>query len=68
MVDDKHKELPFSKVISDETGQLDVRFILWRKFCADSGLPIETLPSELSTEEKAAWEKLKGRLEAPNQK
>ena len=48
-----------SDVISDETGDLDVRFALWRKFCGDRGLKIETLPSELSGEAKTEWEKLK---------
>ncbi|MFY9556252.1 MAG: hypothetical protein WAV47_16185 [Blastocatellia bacterium] len=48
-----------SNVIPDETGELDVRFALWRKFCADNQLAVETLPSELSEEAKAEWEKLK---------
>ena len=48
-----------SNVISDETGKLDVRFMLWRTFCAEQGLPVETLPSELSEEAKMEWEKLK---------
>lgn len=61
MVDDEREEQPssFANAISDETGKLDVRFALWRKFCAESGLAIETLPSELSGDEKAEWEKLK---------
>lgn len=49
----------FSNVISDETGQFDVRFALWRKFCSNNGLAVETLPSELSEDEKTEWEKLK---------
>jgi hypothetical protein len=48
-----------SNVISAETGKLDVRFMLWRTFCADNGLPVETLPSELSEEAKMEWERLK---------
>ena len=61
MVDDKLKKQPSSsqKAISDETGLLDVRFILWRKFCSDCGLDVETLPSELSEQQREAWEKLK---------
>jgi hypothetical protein len=61
MVDDKREEQvsSLSNEISDETGELDVRFALWRKFCAESGLAVEILPSELSEEEKAEWEKLK---------
>lgn len=50
-----------SNAISDETGSLDVRFALWRKFCAENGVPVESLPSELSGEEKTKWEKLKER-------
>jgi hypothetical protein len=58
MLADKPEE-PSSNVIPDETGQLDVRFALWRKFCAENGVPVETLPSELSGEAKTAWETLK---------
>jgi hypothetical protein len=47
--------------VSDETGQFDSRFILWRKFCADHGIPADSLPSLLSNEIKAEWEKLKER-------
>jgi hypothetical protein len=45
--------------ISDETGQYDARFVLWRKFCAEHGVPVETMPSDLTGEIKTAWEKLK---------
>lgn len=45
--------------ISDETGQFDSRFILWRKFCADQGIPVDSLPGDLVGELKAQWEKLK---------
>jgi predicted amidohydrolase len=33
--------------------------VLWRKFCADNGVPVETLPSDLSGGVKEQWEKLK---------
>lgn len=46
--------------VSDETGQFDPRFVLWRKFCADRGIPVDSLPSNLSGELKEQWEKLKG--------
>ena len=46
--------------ISDGTGQFDARFVLWRQFCADNGVPVETLPSALTGETKDKWEKLKG--------
>jgi hypothetical protein len=56
-----------SNEISDETGSLDVRFALWKKFCAENGVPVESLPSGLSGEEKIEWEKLKERdLLKPN--
>jgi hypothetical protein len=29
------------------TGDLDVRFVLWRKFCADQGIAIDSLPGDL---------------------
>ena len=45
--------------ISDETGQFDPRFALWRKFCADQGIAVDSLPGDLSGEIKAQWEKLK---------
>jgi predicted amidohydrolase len=45
--------------ISDGTGQFDARFVLWRQFCADNGVPVETLPSALTGETKDRWEKLK---------
>jgi hypothetical protein len=48
-----------SNVISDDTGGLDVRFALWRKFCAENSVAVDTLPSELSEEVKGKWEKLK---------
>jgi len=58
--DTPEEQLPSSSdAISRETGDLDVRFALWRKFCGDRGLKIETLPSELSGQDKTEWEKLK---------
>lgn len=45
--------------ISDETGQYDARFVLWRKFCAENNVAVETLPSDLSGEIKERWDKLK---------
>jgi hypothetical protein len=53
--------------VSDETGQFDARFILWRKFCADHGISVESLPGDLSLEVKQQWEQLKkGELGATN--
>lgn len=52
--------------ISEGTGQFDNRFVLWRKFCADHGIPVETLPSDLQGEHREQWEKLKNeRLHKP---
>ena len=45
--------------ISEGTGQFDARFVLWRTFCADNNIPVETLPSDLRGEEKEKWERLK---------
>ena len=45
--------------ISDGTGQFDARFRLWRQFCSENGIPVETLPSALTGETKDKWEKLK---------
>ena len=56
MAEDKPK---VSNEISDGTGQFDTRFVLWRRFCADNNIPVETLPSDLTGEIKDRWEKLK---------
>jgi hypothetical protein len=46
-------------IISDETGQFDLRFILWRHFCTQNNIPVESLPSQLDDEQKEKWEALK---------
>jgi len=52
--------------INAETGQFDTRFMLWRMFCAEHDVPVETLPSDLTGEIKDKWEKLKNeRLHKP---
>lgn len=45
--------------LSDTTGKLDPRFMLWRMFCAKNNVPLETLPSSLSRELKKKWQQLK---------
>lgn len=45
--------------ISDETGQFDARFLLWRTFCAENDVPVETLPSDLTGDIRDKWNKLK---------
>jgi hypothetical protein len=60
---------PIDNIISDETGQFDLRFVLWRHFCAQSNIPVETLPSQLDGEQKERWEELKAsRLRGRGQK
>jgi len=55
--------------INAETGQFDARFVLWRTFCSQRGIPIETLPSDLEGENRELWEKLKNeRLHKPAEK
>lgn len=60
---------PIDNIISDETGQFDLRFVLWRHFCAQNDISVETLPSQLDGEQKEKWEELKSsRLRGPGQK
>lgn len=62
MADEKPSEQPeISNQISEETGQFDARFMLWRLFCSENNVPVETLPSELEGETREKWEKLKDR-------
>ena len=65
----KKEQPPLKNVISDQTGQFDLRFVLWRHFCDQNGIPVETLPSQLDGELKEKWEELKNnRLRSPGQK
>jgi hypothetical protein len=46
-----------------------MRFVLWRHFCEQSNIAVETLPSQLNEEQKERWEELKAhRLRGPKQK
>jgi hypothetical protein len=45
--------------ITDETGQFDARFLLWRTFCAEHDVPVETLPSDLTGDIRDKWNELK---------
>ena len=56
MAEEKPK---MSNEINPETGQFDARFMLWRMFCADNDVPVETLPSDLKGEVKDRWDKIK---------
>jgi hypothetical protein len=50
---------PVPNAVSDGSGELDPRFALWRSFCAEHGVPVETLPGDLAEPLKEAWEGVK---------
>jgi hypothetical protein len=56
---EREEEPKITNEISDETGQYDARFVLWRQFCAQNSIPVETLPSDLSGEAREKWDQLK---------
>jgi hypothetical protein len=63
------KPAPVDNIISDETGQFDMRFVLWRHFCAQNNISVESLPSQLDGEQKEKWEELKAsKLRGPTKK
>lgn len=65
----KNEPAPVENIISDETGAFDMRFILWRHFCQQNNIAVETLPSQLDGEQKEKWEELKAsRLKGPKEK
>jgi hypothetical protein len=45
--------------VSDETGQHDLRFMLWRQFCSEHDVPVESLPSQLDAAAKEKWDGFK---------
>jgi hypothetical protein len=55
----KEQPPPVKNIISDETGEFDVRFLLWRHFCEKNGISVDTLPSQLNEDQKEKWEELK---------
>jgi hypothetical protein len=55
----KNQPKPVDNSVSDSTGQYDLRFVLWRQFCAQNNVPVDTLPSQLNDEQKERWEKMK---------
>ena len=55
----KKKTPPVDNSVSDTTGQYDLRFVLWRQFCAQNNVPVDTLPSQLDDEQKERWEDMK---------
>jgi hypothetical protein len=58
-MEERKEEPKVTNEISDETGQYDARFVLWRQFCAQNSIPVETLPSDLSGEAREKWDQLK---------
>ncbi len=48
-----------ANVVSDETGQFDARFMLWRAFCSKHDVPVETLPSDLTGDIRDKWNAMK---------
>jgi hypothetical protein len=55
----KKQPPPIDNSVSDSTGQFDLRFVLWRQFCAEYNIPVDTLPSQLEDEQKDLWEERK---------
>jgi len=59
---DKGKQPPpVDNSVSDSTGQYDLRFVLWRQFCSQYQIPVDTLPSQLDDEQKERWEEMKAK-------
>jgi hypothetical protein len=66
MFREKKKPPTVDNVISDETGEFDQRFILWRRFCSQNNIPVETLPSQLNAAQRERWDEMKAsRLRRP---
>jgi CheY-like chemotaxis protein len=42
-----------------QTGPQDSRYVLWRMFCVESNIPVETLPSQLDKNLRQKWEEIK---------
>jgi len=55
----KKEPRPVDNSVSDSTGQYDLRFVLWRQFCAVNNIPVDTLPSQLDDDQKDKWEAMK---------
>lgn len=56
---EKKQPRPVDNSVSDSTGQYDLRFVLWRQFCATNNIPVDTLPSQLDEDQKEKWEAMK---------
>lgn len=55
----KKQPPPIDNSVSESTGQYDLRFLLWRQFCAQNNIPVDTLPSQLENDQKDRWEEMK---------
>ena len=58
---ERKKEPELDNSVSDSTGQYDLRFVLWRQFCAQQGLSVDTLPSQLDDHQKDQWQDMKAK-------
>jgi len=62
MIRGKQKQpRPIDNSVSESTGQYDLRFVLWRQFCSQNNIPVDTLPSQLNSEQKEKWDELKSK-------
>ncbi|HET6862963.1 MAG TPA: hypothetical protein VFH91_07935 [Pyrinomonadaceae bacterium] len=62
MIRGKRKQpRPIDNSVSDSTGQYDLRFVLWRQFCSQNSIPVDTLPSQLNNEQREKWDELKSK-------
>jgi hypothetical protein len=57
----KKQPRPIDNSVSDSTGQYDLRFVLWRQFCALNNIPVDTLPSQLNDEQRERWDEMKSK-------
>jgi hypothetical protein len=57
----KKQPRPIDNSVSDSTGQYDLRFVLWRQFCAQNNIPVDTLPSQLNDEQRERWDEMKSK-------
>ena len=57
----KKQPRPIDNSVSDTTGQYDLRFVLWRQFCAQNNIPVDTLPSQLNDEQRELWDDMKSK-------
>ena len=58
---ERKKQPELDNSVSDSTGQYDLRFVLWRQFCAQNGIAVDTLPSQLDDDQKDRWEEMKAK-------